>query len=257
MGVIPWEKNEISWGLVASEWRSVQDSYNRNARKDQHYTLETVTPSWDVYCTGKLAGTEPLRIAALHATAELGMPHTQKGYICLPVSMIDRTSESIIFHELVHIWQRRNTSFWNEILKIAWNVSPCSNFYPPHGMRANPDTYYAGFYGYKVGPSGRVAVPCMAFKNHTSSLDDVKLMILDRSHRPISEVEQWQLDRFFGRPGIHEMEHPFETAAYVIVAWHVQGLQVSLAAKRLIAAISPQTIEDQLGDVMFVTNDNP
>ena len=131
-----------------------------------------------------------------------------------------------------------------------------SKVYPPtlYGTRANPDTYYAGFYGYKVGPSGRVAVPYMAFKSSTPSLDDVTLTILDCSHRPISGVEQQKLDRFFGRPGIHEMEHPFETAAYVIVAWHVQGLQVSLAAKRLIAAISPQTIKDQLGDVMFVTD---
>lgn len=238
------------WQEVAEQWAQQLNTANQRARTQQSYTLARVKPRWQVRCTGKLAA--GVSLAVLACTAEAGMPHTQPGgIICLPLPLPPPSKLcTTLLHELVHVWQRQEHAYWDTVLQNAWKAAPCLTVHVPAHARMNPDTFYAGMYAY----ASRV-VPLVLLSGKGSDLQNIHLRLVDATgSHDASKEDQKAILMYFGYTGVDAappawMEHPYETAAYIITEWVSTGRLSSAAAVDLIDVITPGVILEQLGTI--------
>lgn len=185
------------------------------------------------------------------------MPHTQPGgIICLPLP-IKSLSElrKTLLHELVHVWQRQDRDYWDGVLQKAWQAAPCPTVHVPEHARINPDTHYAGMYAY-----ANKIVPFVLLGGDRTSLQNIELQLVDTTgwDKP-TEQEQEAFLQYFGASGIPSpawLEHPYETAAYIITEYVTSFKMASAAAICLIHAITPDVIMEQLGTICIHTPSN-
>ena len=223
--------------------------YLKNPRMHQPTNAQTIVTS-----NGLLA--KSTKLALITQDIECGLPHTRPGKICLPNT---QPSRKLLVHELVHIWQRQEPDKWNEWLSMAWNclpiTTPDANIRDKLMERFNPDTFYAGWYAYQIEPH-RCILPLPILKSTASSITDTEVKFYNVQGRkginqntPIAP----QIPRIpIGLHG-HQLEHPFETAAYVIAQWYKNGQngQTLPLDDTLITTITPDEITRQIGSLQI------
>jgi len=175
-------------------------------------------------------GPEGTRLQTVSRTCESGMPHTADGdRIRIPDLIPEALRESIIRHELVHIWQRRSPELWSTFYRRHWSFEFPGD--PPAGIpdqyiqarRSNPDTWRhpwvrwmarwwpIAIYDQPDSPRLR--------ESHTVWWDEHRQQILD------TPPTEWT--SFFGYPS--QDEHPHEISAVYLT----DGDMNSEAARRL------------------------
>lgn len=122
-----------------------QNPLNKIARQSHSYISDNSIP-----ITQWLDNTE---IITLHPTAEAGFPHTRPpNIICMPVYFPDSLRTETLFHELIHIDQRRRSPLWNaKFSREGWSQVDESSV-PLEWLkkcRLNPDTIDQRFWSFK------------------------------------------------------------------------------------------------------------
>ena len=155
------------------------------------------------------------QIVILNKNAENGMPHTRPNTICLPcTSASNITNISTIFHESIHIHQRKLPKIWQLVYKNAWKMNKWDGVLPDileKYRRYNPDTIMDGLY---VWNDKWVVVPIYLRKDKPE-LNNIRLYFYNiKTDEIIPYIPNDWID-FFGKElGIAEQEHPNEMAAY-------------------------------------------
>lgn len=150
-----------------------------------------------------------VRIVQLDRSAENGYPHTRPDIICVPSSARFPDLERTLYHEYIHIHQRKNFELWKEFLKTQ-HWTPIEDSKIPERwkerVRYNPDTIYSQFWCFK-----NRFVPLPLFINTNSpNMADTKVMYYDLEtgsleHDMPEVMKQYSSNR--------QTEHPFELYA--------------------------------------------
>ena len=256
MTVLPWaeddaqEDNNDPWHLAI-----INCQINRNVRPYLNRKQNVPTkPTTCITSTGALA--KSTKLVLITADIECGMPHTRPGKICLPNP---RPSQKLMVHELVHIWQRSDPVQWNIWLYQTWQcfpiTTPDAHTRDSLMERFNPDTFYAGWYAYRHRK--KCILPLPILKSETSRITDTDVKFFSNfrrnnwGHPEITPQTEITPGSPFA-PGIptwlrgHQLEHPFETAAYIIARWY-EDAQPPQPHGSLIHTITPENIQRQIG----------
>ncbi len=120
------------------------DPVNHLARQPLSYTAmnQTTQPF--------LLNTE---IVTMHPTAEAGLPHTRPpNLICMPLYYPDSRKQTTLYHELIHIDQRRRKYKWNAFFeREGWRQASEEDI-PERWLRRcrmNPDTIDERFWAWQ------------------------------------------------------------------------------------------------------------
>ena len=151
-----------------------------------------------------------IKIVQLHPTAENGYPHTRPDIICVPSNARFPSLKTTLFHEAIHIHQRKNKDLWDRfLLKEKWTPIPKSKI-PYRWLdkcRLNPDTIHEQFYCFE-----KRYVPLPIFiKDHNSRFEEIKVMFYDidsgilEHNPPSSFISKYGSNR--------QSEHPYEIYA--------------------------------------------
>ena len=255
---LPWVGNfHVERKRYEDTWRPdwPMGSTNHWTRQNCQYGILTQPAPWWVSVDGSIA--KHVSLVHLTATAELGMPHTRMGaHIC--IAQGKRPDAKTVVHELVHIWQYREPEKWDKFLRDAWTCVPCpermrqnEQFIPMRqNERFNPDTFYAGSY---VHANHGHVIPSPQFQSGAKTLMDVNTVFYSTTGQKTGRAPE-ELINLFGEDfaGSHKMEHPFESAAYIIADWymsHSSYKPASPATHRLINTITQETLRKTLGNV--------
>ena len=213
-------------------------------------------PTTRITSTGALAQTT--KLALITQDIECGLPHTRPGKICLPTP---QPSLELLVHELVHIWQRNDQGSWDNWLSQAWNCAPITtpdaHTRDDFRERFNPDTFYAGWYAYRQEEKGRekYILPLPILKSTAVKIThtDIKFFNVQRNaqgNHTLTEITPktpFAADIPVELKG-HQLEHPFETAAYIIAQWYNVGTPKT--TDQLINTITPENIKKQIGEIV-------
>jgi len=154
-----------------------------------------------------------VKVIQLDKTAENGYPHTRPDIICIPSNARFPQLETTLYHEYVHIHQRRNMNVWNTYLKSeGWE--PINEELIPERwkekIRFNPDTIYSQYWCFQ-----KRYVPLPIFTNISNPrMEDIKVMFYDLDSgilehtMPESMIRKYKNNR--------QIEHPFELYAVMM-----------------------------------------
>lgn len=207
---------------------SIQENrYNTKARLFQIYLPVSEKLYTNALAKIKIPITETFfsipqgNIIWMNSTAELGYPHTRpSSLICMPLSIADdyEIFTKTLYHERIHLSQRKDSEKWIQIMNDAWNMKVWKGNLPESvekRRRINPDTILAPHFVWKDE-----YVSFCIFKDLVSpSLSET---ILCWWHIPSSTIitdstviPDW--NTFFGENGKSaRCEHPYESAAYFL-----------------------------------------
>ena len=151
-----------------------------------------------------------IKIIQLHPSAENGYPHTRPNIICIPSSAKFPSLEITLFHEAIHIHQRKNEKLWDDFLKKEQWTHINESDIPQRWVekcRINPDTIMKQFYCFE-----KRYVPLPLFiKDHNPRFEDVKVMFYDIQ---TGILEHNPPDSFLKKYGSNrQSEHPYEIYA--------------------------------------------
>jgi hypothetical protein len=150
-----------------------------------------------------------VQIIQLDPSAENGYPHTRPGIICVPSSAKFPDLERTLYHEYIHIHQRRNFELWKEFLgKKGW--TPVDESEIPEQwkerVRYNPDTIYSQYWCFK-----KRYVPLPIYINLNSpTMYDTKVMYYDLESGNLENEMPDLMKRYNNN---RQTEHPFELYA--------------------------------------------
>ena len=148
-------------------------------------------------------------IVQLDNSAENNYPHTRPDIICIPSNARFPDLERTLYHEYVHIHQRRNFNLWKKFLESqGWAPIDASEIPErwKERVRYNPDTLYSQYWCFK-----KRYIPLPLFTNINSpSMADTKVMYYDiqtgsLDHEMPEIMKQYNTNR--------QTEHPFELYA--------------------------------------------
>jgi hypothetical protein len=150
-----------------------------------------------------------INVIQLDPSAENGYPHTRPDIICIPSTAKFPELEITLYHEYIHIHQRRNRELWNNFLrKQGW--APIKEEKIPERwrerVRYNPDTIYSQYWCFK-----NRYVPLPLFVNlNNPKMDATKVMYYDLEtgsleHDMPEIMKQYSNNR--------QSEHPYELYA--------------------------------------------
>jgi hypothetical protein len=150
-----------------------------------------------------------VQIVQLDPSAENGYPHTRPGIICIPSSAKFPELEQTLYHEYVHIHQRKNFELWKQFLeKKEW--TPVDESEIPEQwkerVRYNPDTIYSQYWCFK-----KRYVPLPIYINLNSpTMYDIKVMYYDLESGNLDNDMPDIMKRYNSN---RQTEHPFELYA--------------------------------------------
>lgn len=154
-----------------------------------------------------------VNVIQLNKSAENGYPHTRPDIICIPSSARFPQLETTLYHEYVHIHQRRNLELWTRYLKSeGWE--PVSEELIPERwrerVRYNPDTIYSQYWCFQ-----KRYVPLPIFTNlGNPRMDGVKVMFYDLQTGILEhEMPEEMTHKYEGN---RQIEHPFELYAVMM-----------------------------------------
>ena len=131
------------------------DHYFANIRLSELNTLARQNLSYTAMSPVVQPWIDNTVIVTMHPTAEAGMPHTRApNVICMPAYFPDERRKETLFHEYVHIHQRRHLYQWDSFFqKEGWNPILDQEIIPKKyrdRCRLNPDTFTpTRFYAWK------------------------------------------------------------------------------------------------------------
>jgi hypothetical protein len=192
-----------------------KENYNNNlARKKFNYTVSYNTYYSDIE---RFISENPIFnniiVLQLDKTAENGYPHTRPdNIICIPNDARLPDLEVTLYHEYIHIHQRRNKDLWKTFLNNeGWN-EVSKNSIPERWkdrVRLNPDTIYSQFWSFHN------YVPLPIFENlNNPKFDEIKIMYYDLT---TGILEHDAPSIFINKYGTNrQSEHPFEIYAVML-----------------------------------------
>ena len=151
-------------------------------------------------------------IVQLHPSAENGYPHTRaENVICLPNTATFPSLVTTLFHEAIHIHQRRYKELWKSFLgKHDWNEVYDIPERWRIRCRMNPDTILQPFWSFE---NRYVPLP-MFLRPHDPVFDQIKVMWYDLEtglldhEPPQSFITKYGTNR--------QSEHPYEIYAVIM-----------------------------------------
>ena len=193
--------------------RCKENNCNRLARKNFAY----ITDYNSYYSTikdftNKHSIFNSMIIVQLDSSAENGYPHTRPpNIICIPSNARFPSLEKTLFHEAVHIHQRKYERLWRDFLnKEGWN--PVEKSLIPERwverIRYNPDTFLTPFWSYE---NRYVPLP-MFSRPHDPVFEEIKVLWYDlktgilEHNPPLSFINKYGND-------VRQSEHPYEIYA--------------------------------------------
>ncbi len=155
-------------------------------------------------------------IIILEESADNGLPHTRaNNIICLPENILKQSEEQreeIIFHELVHIYQRENPVDIDSFYAYGWNYIK-SSIEPIEGDRINPDAMEV--YTINVNSSLWLVRPRFLRKD-AAKLTDIRMTYYNLKTGETTVIMPQELKQFFGdKISQSAFEHPNEMMAYM------------------------------------------
>lgn len=155
-----------------------------------------------------------IKIIQLNNTAENGYPHTRPiDIICIPSNSRFPSLEKTLFHEVVHIHQRRYPKEWEQFLnREQWHlVSPETiPFRWREKCRLNPDTILKQFWCFN-----RRYIPLPIFiKDSFVKFEDVKVMYYDLNTGILEHNTPDCIKEKYGNNS--QPEHPYEIYAVIL-----------------------------------------
>ena len=170
-------------------------------------------------------------IIVMYPSADGGMPHTRPDcLICLPYQATMPSAETLE-HELWHIHQRMYPTYWATALKAAWSYEPWTGSIPRHleeNRRYNPDTIATPLWCWR---GTWVPVPVFRYPSAPELGAAVTWFYNVKTGVTHHEVPA-DVAAFFGeRQPAAVLEHPYETAAYILAGGSQSAS--SEAARRL------------------------
>ena len=194
--------------------RTKEDYNNMLARKNCAYT--TSFNSYFITIRDFLVKNpifSTVKVIQLDRSAENGYPHTRPDIICIPSSARFPQLETTLYHEYVHIHQRRNMNQWTAFLKSeGWE--PIDEKLIPERwkerVRYNPDTIYSQYWCFN-----KRYVPLPIFTNlGNPKMEDVKVMFYDLQSGILEhEMPEVMVSKYKGN---RQIEHPFELYAVMM-----------------------------------------
>jgi hypothetical protein len=150
-----------------------------------------------------------VQIVQLDQSAENGYPHTRPEIICIPSNARFPELERTLYHEYVHIHQRRNFQLWKDFLESqGW--TPIDESEIPERwrqrVRYNPDTIYSQFWCFQ-----KRYVPLPLYMNENSpNMADTKVLYYDIQTGSLEHEMPQSMKRYMNN---RQTEHPFELYA--------------------------------------------
>ena len=150
-----------------------------------------------------------LKIVQLDQSAENGYPHTRPDVICIPSDARFPDLERTLYHEYVHIHQRRNFDLWKDFL-ASQGWTPIDESEIPERwkerVRYNPDTIYSQYWCFQ-----NRYVPLPIYTNINSPrMDECKVMYYDLESGSLEHTMPEIMARYTNN---RQTEHPFELYA--------------------------------------------
>ena len=163
----------------------------------------------------KIPPIKSAKIIILEESADNGLPHTRaNNIICLPENIMkqtDKQREEILFHELVHIYQRENSIDVESFYKNAWNFIK-SSIEPVEGDRINPDAMDV----YTVQLNDIWLIRPRFLRKDAASLTDIRMTYFNLKTGEMTVILPGALKQFFGdKISQSAFEHPNEMMAYM------------------------------------------
>lgn len=213
-------------GLLALDRAEKLDGYrtrvfssqlNRKAREGQTYmpavhSVNRLIPDPD--------SKEPWpsgQVIWMNSKADEGLPHTRPPYfICLPENFPEGALVKTMKHERIHVHQRMYPEIWVKLIEKSWPFKVWLNSIPGSLLqqeRLNPDLLWAPRFIWKEN-----YVPVAVYTSPTApKLNQVNIWWYVPSHgtvlKDVSAIPEWTT--FFGSQ-VHDGEHPYEIAAYLL-----------------------------------------
>ena len=189
-----------------------ENDCNRLARTNHIYQLDTNSYNTVINdYVNKYTIFDSIDVVQIHPSAEHGYPHTRPDVICIPSNARFPSLQTTLFHEAIHIHQRRNASNWKRFLsKEQW--TPMGNI-PERWLercRINPDTLMEPFWSYE-----NRYVPLPMFINpYNPVFDQVKVMWYDMETGILEHAPPKSFISKYGNN--RQSEHPYEIYAVIM-----------------------------------------
>lgn len=192
-----------------------KDWMNRTAREgtsyrpwhDQSFAKEVTSKQSDIHCI------------ILDPSADGGMPHTRApNIVCIPAYYPKENLDTLLRHEMTHIYQRQNTYEWiSKCEKEGWmhvEDTSAEREIPieyRRRCRFNPDTLYARWMAWE----GRYIPLPLFIREDAPKLRDVSIRWWDmRERRLLNDPPLSYRKRYGSTVSAAAQEHPFELMAY-------------------------------------------
>jgi hypothetical protein len=187
---------------------------NRLARRNFSYKPEPNSYKNDIdEFTRDHSIFDSMNIIQLHPSAENGYPHTRpENVICVPNTARFPSLQTTLFHEAIHIHQRKNKSQWKRFLeKEGWTQVDASEI-PQRWrdlLRINPDTIMEQFWSFQ----GHVPLPIF-LRPHDPVFDQIKVMWYDMNSGILEHQPPSSFTKKYGSN--RQSEHPYEIYAVMM-----------------------------------------
>jgi hypothetical protein len=150
-----------------------------------------------------------IHIIQLDQSAENGYPHTRPDTICIPSSARFPDLERTLYHEYIHIHQRKHFDLWKKFLE-SQDWLPIDESEIPQRwkerVRYNPDTIYSQYWCFK-----KQFVPLPVYTNiNNPNMADTKVMYYDLQSGSLEHSMPEIMRRYNNN---RQTEHPFELYA--------------------------------------------
>lgn len=164
----------------------------------------------------KLPPIKKAYIIILEESADNGLPHTRaNNIICLPENILKNTEEQrkeVLFHELIHIYQRENTIDIESFYLHGWNYIK-SSIEPIEGDRINPDAMEV----YTINIDNNLWLVRPRFlRKDAARLTDIRMTYYNLKTGETTVIMPAAVKQFFGDSVSQSaFEHPNEMMAYM------------------------------------------
>lgn len=155
-----------------------------------------------------------INIIILNETAENGYPHTRPNdIICIPSNLRFPSLEKTLFHEVVHIHQRKYPKLWEEFLnREKWFLETPETI-PirwKEKCRLNPDTILKPFWSYN-----KRYIPLPLFiKDSNVKFEEIRVMYYDLESGVLEHNAPECIKEKYGNNS--QPEHPYELYAVIL-----------------------------------------
>ncbi len=184
---------------------------------------------------------KPINIIIMDDTADHGLPHTRpNNIICIPYKILlgsDEDLKEIIFHEMVHIWQRENPIETDALYTTGWKCTR-SSADVVEGERINPDAMDLWVWSSVDYPDELYIVRPRFTRQDAAGakLNDIRMTFYNITKIESSIIVPETLYNMYGSYSkTSAMEHPNEMMAYMWVNLMYKSKQDGCKAEKILS----------------------